>query len=133
MEQPTPPLKLPQTDKIIEVATYNVHSVNKVLVQQILETIGQITKKTLDRNPQQIMKLKPMIFELYRQLTCFLFNLEAEEKTKPDKFPYILKCDIWLQRFGMMFGRSLTKTQPKCIKNLMDKFHTRKYEARKYP
>ena len=82
MEQPTPSLKLSQTNKIIEVATYNVHSVNKVLVQQILETIEQITKKTLDRNPQQIMKLKPMILKLYRQLTCFLFNLESEEKTK---------------------------------------------------
>ena len=82
MEQPTPSLKLSQTNKIIEVATYNVHSINKVLVQQILETIGQITRKTLDRNPQQVMKLKPMILELYRQLTCFLFNLEAEEKTK---------------------------------------------------
>ena len=53
-----------------------------MLVQQILETIRQITKKTLDRNPQQIVKLKPMILELYRQLTHFLFNLEAEENTK---------------------------------------------------
>ena len=82
MEQPTLPLKLPQTNRIIEVATYNVHSINKVLVQQILETIGQITKKALDRKPQQIMKLKPMVLKLHRQLTCFLFNLEAEEKTK---------------------------------------------------
>ena len=70
------------TNKIIEVETYNIYSVNKVLVQQILETIGQITKKTLDRDPQQIMKLKPMILKLYRQLTHFLFNLEAEENTK---------------------------------------------------
>ena len=77
-----PPTKSSQTNKIIEVETYNVHSVNKVLVQQILETIGQITKKTLNRDPQQIMKLKLMILELYRQLTCFLFYLEAEENTK---------------------------------------------------
>ena len=82
MEQSTPPSKSSQTNKIIEVETYNVHSVNKVLVQQILETIGQITKKTLDRDSQQIMILKPMILELYRQLTCFLFNLEAAENTK---------------------------------------------------
>ena len=82
MEQSIPPSTSSQTNKIIEVETYNIYSVNKVLVQQILETIGQITKKTLDRDPQQIMKLKPMILELYRQLTCFLFNLEAEEKTK---------------------------------------------------
>ena len=77
-----PPSTSSQTNKIIEVEMYNMPSVNKVLVQQILETIRQITKKTLDRNPQQIMKLKPMILELYRQLTCFLFNLEAEESTK---------------------------------------------------
>ena len=69
-------------NKIIEVETYNIYSVNKVLLQQILETIRQITKKILDRNPQQIMKLKPMILELYRQLMQFLFNLEAEENTK---------------------------------------------------
>ena len=71
-----------QTNKIIEVETYNIYSVNKVLLQQILETIRQITKKILDRNAQQIMKLKPMILELYRQLMHFLFNLEAEENTK---------------------------------------------------
>ena len=82
MEQPAPSLKLSQTNKIIEVITYNIHSVNKVLVQQILETIGQIMKKTLDKNPQQIVQLRPMILKLYRQLTCFLFNLEAVERTK---------------------------------------------------
>ena len=71
-----------QINKIIEVEMYKIYSVNKVLLQQILETIGQITKKILDRNPQQIMKLKPMILELYRQLMCFLFNLEAKENTK---------------------------------------------------
>ena len=82
MEQSIPPSTSSQTNRIIEVETYNIYSVNKVLVQQILETIRQITKKNLDRNPQQIMKLKPMILELYRQLTHFLFNLEAEENTK---------------------------------------------------
>ena len=84
MEQPTSSLELPETSKIIEVSTFNVYSVNKVLVQQILETIGEITKKTLDQNPQQIRKLKPMILELYRQLMCFLFDLEAEEKAKTE-------------------------------------------------
>ena len=58
MEQSMPPSTSSQTNKIIEVETYNIYSVNKVLVQQILENIGQITKKTLDRDPQQIMKLK---------------------------------------------------------------------------
>ena len=82
MEQSIQPSTTSQINKIIEVEMYNIYSVNKVLLQQILETIRQITKKILDRNPQQIMKLKPMILELYRQLTCFLFNLEAKENTK---------------------------------------------------
>ena len=58
MEEPTPSLKPSQTNKIIEVATYNVHSINKVLVQQILETIGQITMKTLDRESTTNYKTK---------------------------------------------------------------------------
>ena len=70
-----------QINKIIEVETYNIYSVNKVL-QQILETIGQITKKTLNKNPQQVIKLKPLILEIYRQLMHFLFNLEAEKSAK---------------------------------------------------
>ena len=82
MEQSVQPSMTSQIDKIIEVGTYNIYSVNKVLLQQILETIGQITKKTLDRNPQQVMKLKPLILELYRQLMHLLFNLEAEESAK---------------------------------------------------
>ena len=82
MEQSMQPSTTSQINKIIEVETYNIYSVNKVLLQQILETIRQITKKILDRNPQQILKLKPMILELYRQLTCFLFNLEVKENTK---------------------------------------------------
>ena len=53
-----------------------------MLLQQILETIRQVTKTILDRNPQQILKLKPMILELYIQPTYFSFNLEAEENRK---------------------------------------------------
>ena len=82
MEQSMQPSTTSQINRIIEVETYNIYSVNKVLLQQILETIGQITKKTLDRNPQQVMKLKPLILELYKQLTCFLLNLEAKENAK---------------------------------------------------
>ena len=82
MEQSIQPSTTSQINKMIEVETYNIYSVNKVLLQQILETIGQITKKTLDRNPQQVMKLKPLILELYRQLMHFLFNLEAKENAK---------------------------------------------------
>ena len=82
IEQLVQPPTTSQANRIIEVQTYNIYSVNKVLLQQILETIGQITKKTLDKNPQQVMKLEPLVLELYRQLMHFLFNLEAEENRK---------------------------------------------------
>ena len=81
-EQSVQPPVTSQANRIIGIETYNIYSVNKVLLQQILETIGQITKKILDKNSQQIMKLEPLVLELYRQLTCFLFNLEAEENRK---------------------------------------------------
>ena len=82
MGQLVQPLMTSQVNSIIEVETYNIYSVNKVLLQQILEMIGQITKKTLDKNPEQIIKLKPLVRELYRQLMHFLFNLEAKENRK---------------------------------------------------
>ena len=82
MEQSVQPPVTSQVNRIIEVETYNIYSVNKVLLQQILEMIGQTTKKTLDKNPQQIMKLKPLVLELYRQLMHFLCNLEAKENRK---------------------------------------------------
>ena len=82
IEQSVQPPTTSQTDRIIEIETYNIYSVNKVLLQQILETVGQITKKALNKNPQQVRKLEPLVLELYRQLTCFLFNLEAEENRK---------------------------------------------------
>ena len=82
MEQSVQPPETSQANRIIEIETYNIYSVNKVLLQQILETVGQITKRTLDKNLQQVMKLEPLLLELYRQLTCFLFNLEAEENRK---------------------------------------------------
>ena len=72
----------PQVDREIKIETSNIYSVNKVLLQQILETVGQITSKTLNKNPQQVRKLEPLVLELYRQLTHFLFNLEAEENRK---------------------------------------------------
>ena len=81
-EQSVQPPVTSQANRIIQIEAYNIYSVNKVLLQQILETIGQITKKILDKNPQQIMKLEPLVLELYRQLTHFLFNLEAEENRK---------------------------------------------------
>ena len=83
-----------QADRIIEIETYNIYSVNKVLLQQILETIGQITKRTLNKNPQQVMKLEPLVLELYRQLTHFLFNLEAEENRKTGQIS--IQPEVWL-------------------------------------
>ena len=94
IEQTVQPPITSQADRIIEIETYNIYSVNKVLLQQILETVGQITKKALNKNPQQVRKLEPLVLELYRQLTHFLFSLEAEENRKSGQisiFP-----DVWL-------------------------------------
>ena len=82
IEQTVQPLVTFQVDREIKIETSNIYSVNKVLLQQILETVGQITSKTLNKHPQQIRKLEPLVLELYRQLTHFLFNLEAEENRR---------------------------------------------------
>ena len=82
IEQTVQPPMTNQVDREIKIETSNIYSVNKVLLQQILETVGQITNKTLNKNPQQVRKLEPLVLELYRQLTRFLFNLEAEENRK---------------------------------------------------
>ena len=96
-----------QADRIIEIETYNIYSVNKVLLQQILETIGQITKKALNKNPQQVRKLEPLVLELYRQLTHFLFNLEAEENRKTGQisiYPEVqlLVTKVWNNIWGTL-------------------------------
>ena len=100
IEQSVQPPMTSQADRIIEIETYNIYSVNKVLLQQILETVGQITKKVLNKNPQQVRKLEPLVLELYRQLTCFLFSLEAEENRKSGQisiFPdvQLLVTKVW--------------------------------------
>ena len=82
IEQTVQPLVTSQVDREIKIQTNNKYSVNKVLLQQILETVGQITNRTLNKNPQQVRKLEPLVLELYRQLTRFLFNLEAEENRR---------------------------------------------------
>ena len=99
IEQSVQPPTTSQTDRIIEIETYNIYSVNKVLLQQILETVGQITKKALNKNPQQVRKLEPLVLsctvlELYRQLTHFLFNLEAEENRKTGQIS--IQPEVWL-------------------------------------
>ena len=80
--QTVQPLMTFQVDREIKIETSNIYSVNKVLLQQILETVGQITSKALNKNPQQVRKLEPLVLELYRQLTHFLFSLEAEENRR---------------------------------------------------
>ena len=89
-----------QVDREIKIETSNIYSVNKVLLQQILETVGQITTRTLNKNPQQVRELEPLVLELYRQLTHFLFNLEAEENRKSGQisiFPdvQLLVTKVW--------------------------------------
>ena len=61
IEQTVQPPMTSQADRIIEIETYTIYSVNKVLLQQILETVGQITKKALNKNPQQVRKLEPLV------------------------------------------------------------------------
>ena len=100
IEQTVQPPATSQADRIIEIETYNIYSVNKVLLQQILETVGQITKKALHKSPQQVKKLEPLVLELYRQLTCFLFSLEAGENWKSGQisiFPdvQLLVTKVW--------------------------------------
>ena len=51
IEQSVQPPETSQADRIIEIETYNIYSVNKVLLQQILETVGQITRKALNKKP----------------------------------------------------------------------------------
>ena len=51
IEQIVQPLTTSQVDRIIEIETCNIYSVNKVLLQQILETVGQITSKALNKKP----------------------------------------------------------------------------------
>ena len=94
IEQTVQPLMTSQVDREIKIETSNIYSVNKVLLQQILETVGQITSKVLNKNPQQVRKLEPLVLELYRQLTCFLFSLEAEENRKTGQIS--ISPDVWL-------------------------------------
>ena len=49
-------------------------------MQQALEIIGQTTKSNIDQNPQEMLKIKLVILELYKQVTQHLFELEADEK-----------------------------------------------------
>ena len=96
-----------QANRIIEIETYNIYSVNKVLLQQILETVGQITKTALDKNPQQVRKLEPLVLELYRQLTHFLFNLEAEENRRIGQISIQLEVQLLVTKVWDNIWRTL--------------------------
>ena len=47
MEQSVQPPMTSQANRIIKMETYNIYSVNKELLQQILETIGQIDQENI--------------------------------------------------------------------------------------
>ena len=118
-----------QVDREIEIETSNIYSVNKVLLQQILETVGQITSKALNKNPQQVRKLEPLVLELYRQLTRFLFSLEAEENRKTGQIS--VSQDVWLlvTKIWNTFGK-LWKKRSDCLEYLKDTYQD-EYNTRK--
>ena len=107
IEQSVQPPMTSQADRIIEIETYNIYSVNKVLLQQILETVGQITKKALNKNPQQVRKLEPLVLQLYRQLTHFLFNLEAEENRKTGQISIYPDVQLLVTKVGNNIWKTL--------------------------
>ena len=69
-----------QSLNIIWVTSTNIYSINRVFIQQTLEIIGQITKSNIDQNPQEMLKIKPVILELYKQIMWYLFEQETNEK-----------------------------------------------------
>ena len=71
------PLMTSQVDREIKIETSNIYSVNKVLLQQILETVGQITSRTLNKNPQQIRKLEPLVLEFVQTTNTFPVQLRS--------------------------------------------------------
>ena len=64
--QGTMPLMIP---RVIQDNTYTPQAVNKVLVQQMLEVIGQITKSNIQRSPAQMVEIQPLVLEFYWQIT----------------------------------------------------------------
>ena len=95
IEQSVQPPVTSQTDRIIEIETYNIYSVNKVLLQQILETVGQITKKALThKTHNRLGNWKLWYLSCTGQLTHFLFNLEAEENRKTGQIS--IQPEVWL-------------------------------------
>ena len=56
---------LPTVPKVIQISTYTPQAINKVVVQQILEVIGQITKNNIERSSAQMVLIQPLVLELY--------------------------------------------------------------------
>ena len=79
METKTQDIVLSTIPKVIQVDTYTPQALNKVLVQQMLEVIGQITKSNIQRNPAQMVLIQPLVLELYWQITQLIFDLELDE------------------------------------------------------
>ena len=69
METKTQDIMPPTIPRLIQVDTYTPQAVNKVLVQQMLEIIGQITKSNIQRNPAQMVEIQPLVLEFYWQMT----------------------------------------------------------------
>ena len=70
---------LPTVPKVIQINTYTPQAINKVLMQQMLEVIGQITKNNIQRSPAQMVLIQPLVLKLYRQITQLIFDLELDE------------------------------------------------------
>ena len=79
METKSQDIMPPTIPKVIQIDTYTPQAVNKVLVQQMLEVVGQITKSNIQRNPAQMVLIQPLVLEFYQQITQLLFDLEADE------------------------------------------------------
>ena len=57
-----------QSPNIIQVTTTNIYSVNRIFVQEILEIKGKTTKSNTDQNPQEMLKIKAVISDLYKEV-----------------------------------------------------------------
>ena len=77
IEQTVQPVMTNQVDREIKIEASNKYSVNKVLLQQILETVGWITNKTLNKNPQQDKKLEPLVLGVVQTTTTFPVQLRS--------------------------------------------------------
>ena len=57
------------------------------------------------------MKLKPLILELYRQLTHFLFNLEAKESAKTGQISIQLEVQLLVTKIWNDIWKTLEEKE----------------------